>query len=145
MALSDVWARTLVYFGIAEEDDWDDEGYLTEDEAWDLIMPGARKLQTTFDSWKDLGENYLIGREFWSQAETERNGLLYRQVYQRLLDDPASPWNQCAWDLNLKGKGGASTTPLSAAGIMTRETVDQPVTSGEFGSATMCVSLSRGE
>ena len=118
-------------------------GYLTEDEAWDLIMPGARKLQTTFDSWKDLGENYLIGREFWSQAETERNGLLYQQVYQRLLDDPASPWNQCAWDLNLKGKGGASTTPLSAAGIMTRETVDQPVTSGEFGSATMCVALSR--
>jgi hypothetical protein len=32
MALSDVWARTLVYFGIAEEEDWDDEGYLTEDE-----------------------------------------------------------------------------------------------------------------
>jgi cell division inhibitor SepF len=32
MALSDVWARTLVYFGIAEEEDWDDEGYLTEEE-----------------------------------------------------------------------------------------------------------------
>jgi cell division inhibitor SepF len=35
MALSDVWARTLVYFGIAEEDDWDDEGYLTEHELAD--------------------------------------------------------------------------------------------------------------
>ena len=32
MALSDVWARTLVYFGIAEEEDWDDDGYVTEDE-----------------------------------------------------------------------------------------------------------------
>ena len=32
MALSDVWARTLVYFGIAEEEDWDDDGYLTEEE-----------------------------------------------------------------------------------------------------------------
>src|SRR4029078_6582376 len=32
MALSDVWARTLVYFGIAEEEDWDEDGYLTEGE-----------------------------------------------------------------------------------------------------------------
>ena len=81
-------------------------GYLTEDEAWDRIMPVARRLQRTFDSWKDLGENYLIGREFWSQEETERNGPLYRQVYQHLLDDPASPWNRCAWNLDLTGKGG---------------------------------------
>jgi len=108
-------------------------------------LPVARRLQWTFNSWKDLGENYLIGREFWSQAESERNGLLYRQVYQRLLDDPASPCHQCAWDLNLNGKGGASTTPPSTSGIMTGETVDQPVTSGEFGSATMCVALSRGQ
>ena len=39
-------------------------GYLTEDEAWDKIMPVAAKLQATFSSWKELGQNYLIGREF---------------------------------------------------------------------------------
>jgi cell division inhibitor SepF len=34
MGLGDLWNRTLVYFGIAEEydDAWDDDGYLTEDE-----------------------------------------------------------------------------------------------------------------
>ena len=33
MGLADVWNRTLVYFGIAEEDDeWDDDGYATEEE-----------------------------------------------------------------------------------------------------------------
>jgi cell division inhibitor SepF len=34
MGLGDLWNRTLVYFGIAEEydDAWDDEGYLTEEE-----------------------------------------------------------------------------------------------------------------
>ena len=32
MALSDVWNRTLVYFGIAEEEEWDEDGYLTDDE-----------------------------------------------------------------------------------------------------------------
>jgi cell division inhibitor SepF len=34
MGLGDLWNRTLVYFGIAEEydDAWDEDGYLTEDE-----------------------------------------------------------------------------------------------------------------
>ena len=40
MALSDVWARTLVYFGIAEEEDWDEDGYLTEEE---LAEPYERR------------------------------------------------------------------------------------------------------
>ena len=33
MGLSDVWNRTLVYFGIAEEEDeeWDEDGYATEE------------------------------------------------------------------------------------------------------------------
>jgi cell division inhibitor SepF len=31
--LGDVWNKTLVYFGIAEEDeDWDEDGYLTDEE-----------------------------------------------------------------------------------------------------------------
>src|SRR5215831_3832803 len=34
MGFGDLWNRTLVYFGIAEEydDAWDDDGYPTEDE-----------------------------------------------------------------------------------------------------------------
>ena len=33
MGFSDVWNRTLVYFGIAEEDeDWDEDGYATNEE-----------------------------------------------------------------------------------------------------------------
>src|SRR5581483_1528860 len=34
MGLGDLWNRTLVYFGIAEEydDAWDEDGYLTEDD-----------------------------------------------------------------------------------------------------------------
>jgi cell division inhibitor SepF len=44
MGLSDVWARTLVYFGIAEEEDWDEDGYLTEDELDDYDRPNVRHL-----------------------------------------------------------------------------------------------------
>jgi cell division inhibitor SepF len=32
MGLGDLWSRTLVYFGIAEEEEWDEDGYLVEDE-----------------------------------------------------------------------------------------------------------------
>ena len=32
MGFADVWNRTLVYFGIAEEEEWDDNGYVTNEE-----------------------------------------------------------------------------------------------------------------
>ncbi len=32
MGFGDVWNKTLVYFGIAEEEDWDEDGYLTDEE-----------------------------------------------------------------------------------------------------------------
>src|SRR5262245_44460961 len=47
MALSDVWARTLVYFGIAEEEDWDEDGYLTDDDLAEAHeRPNVRHLPT---------------------------------------------------------------------------------------------------
>ena len=76
-------------------------GYLTEGEAWERIMPAARTLQKTYDSWADLGENYLLGREFWSVEQTKRNGHLYRIAYTKLLNDPRSPWKRHAWDTDL--------------------------------------------
>ena len=62
MGFADVWNRTLVYFGIAEEDDeWDEDGYLTEE---DLSQPYSerpnvrrltprRRQQQDFDDWTD--------------------------------------------------------------------------------------------
>jgi cell division inhibitor SepF len=32
VGFSDVWNRTLVYFGIAEDDEWDEDGLATEEE-----------------------------------------------------------------------------------------------------------------
>ena len=60
MALSDVWARTLVYFGIAEEEDWDEDGYLTEDELAEGYeqqnvrrFPARRSRHDYEDDWTD--------------------------------------------------------------------------------------------
>ncbi len=63
MGLGDLWARTLVYFGIAEEDeDWDEDGYATEEELERSYRerPNVRRLsssrrrsQRDFDDWTD--------------------------------------------------------------------------------------------
>jgi hypothetical protein len=76
-------------------------GYLDEDEAWELIMPVARVLQKRFDSWEDLGRNYLIGRQFWSYKQTEETGYKCEDAYHRLLDMRSSPWNKYTWDMDL--------------------------------------------
>ena len=61
MALSDVWNRTLVYFGIAEEEDWDEDGYLTDEELQRAYAerPNVRRLaprrarRDDVDDWTD--------------------------------------------------------------------------------------------
>ncbi len=77
-------------------------GYLSEKEAWDLIMPKARLLQQTFDSWWDLSENYLIGREFWSFERTEASGEFFSRAFEKLLKDEKSPWNTIPWYTDLE-------------------------------------------
>jgi hypothetical protein len=77
-------------------------GYMTEGEAWQSIMHAARIIQKTFTSWRELGENYLIGREFWSQDEMQKTGTQHRAAYKWLLRDPRSPWNRIPWNLDLR-------------------------------------------
>ena len=86
-------------------------GYLSEDEAWARIMPAARKLQQTFTSWHELGQNYLVGRRFWSLASTDKNGSDYANAIQWLETSPESPWKKYPWDLNLDAKSGNSAGP----------------------------------
>ncbi len=63
MAFADIWNRTLVYFGIAEEDDWDEDGFVTEEELERTYSdrPNVRRLaprrrQEQLDDWTDSGE-----------------------------------------------------------------------------------------
>jgi cell division inhibitor SepF len=60
MGFADLWSRTLVYFGIAEEDDyWDEDGYVTNEElerSYD-DRPNVRRLprrrRGEFEDWTD--------------------------------------------------------------------------------------------
>jgi hypothetical protein len=76
-------------------------GYMSFAEAWDHIMPAARRLQEAFTSWERLQNDYLIGREFWSLQQTNKDGGRFRAISQRFLQDPNSPWNVNPWNLNL--------------------------------------------
>jgi cell division inhibitor SepF len=61
MGFADVWNKTLVYFGIAEEEDWDEDGYLTDEELQRVYSdrPNVRRLaprrrsREEFDDWTD--------------------------------------------------------------------------------------------
>ena len=46
MGFGDLWNRTLVYFGIAEEDDWDEESYVTDEDVQRTYAerPNVRRL-----------------------------------------------------------------------------------------------------
>ena len=62
MSLADLWSRTLVYFGIAEEDDeyWDEDGYVTNEElerTYTERPANVRRLsprrRAEFDDWTE--------------------------------------------------------------------------------------------
>jgi cell division inhibitor SepF len=62
VGLGDLWNRTLVYFGIAEDEEWDEDGYLTEEELERSYSerPNVRRLAPRrrsgdFEDWTDPG------------------------------------------------------------------------------------------
>src|SRR3954452_2914173 len=63
MGFADLWTRTLVYFGIAEEDEyWDEDGYTTNEELERTYAerPNVRRLprrgRQDYEEWSDTGE-----------------------------------------------------------------------------------------
>jgi Protein of unknown function (DUF1266) len=86
-------------------------GYLSDMEAWDHIMPAALRLQLTFSSWQDLQNDFLIGRQFWSVEQTQKNGERFRAIYEYFSADSSSPWNVDPWKMDL---GVAKPLPLKA-------------------------------
>ena len=58
MGFADVWNKTLVYFGIAEEEDWDEDSYVTDEDLQRSYAerPNVRRLaprrrEREFDDW----------------------------------------------------------------------------------------------
>ncbi len=80
-------------------------GYITEDEEWQKIMPVARLLQKTFDSWDDLGQDYLIGRKYMSYDGKFSDNYLFEAAYKHLCTDKSSLWHRYSWEMVLGDLG----------------------------------------
>jgi len=76
--------------------------YLTEQEAWTMIMPAAIRIQHAFTGWKELGQNYLIGREFFCQELSKKDGKQFRAIQQKLSTNNNSPWLNIPWNVKLE-------------------------------------------
>jgi cell division inhibitor SepF len=56
MSLGDLWNRTLVYFGIAEDEEWDDHGYETNEQLEESYRRRDRRNVRRLPSAVDSGE-----------------------------------------------------------------------------------------
>ncbi|MEL6134248.1 MAG: DUF1266 domain-containing protein [Bacteroidota bacterium] len=74
---------------------------IDEKNAWSHILSAAQVLQSRYDSWQEMGEQFVYAREFWSIVETRKEGKIYDKAVKELLRDPESPWNQLEWGLSL--------------------------------------------
>jgi cell division inhibitor SepF len=68
MAIGDLWNRTLVYFGIAEEDEWDDDTAAAEElersyeeRRANVRRLSPRKRERDYDDWTDSGTAVSAG------------------------------------------------------------------------------------
>lgn len=112
-------------------------GYISEEEALPRVMRAARILQQTFTSWNDFGENYLVGREFWSLSQTRIDGQQMRAVYEKLLNDPASPWRRIPWNLSLEQ---APLVPNLAANVPEAQRANPGTAEGRCGDMQRAIA-----
>jgi hypothetical protein len=80
-------------------------GFITEDEAWQLMMPVGVKVQKLYKSWDELAGVYLIGRDFWSHSQYMQGWDKVAPDLNYLLKDKESPWVQLPWGTKLPGDG----------------------------------------
>jgi cell division inhibitor SepF len=72
MSFSDLWNRTLVYFGIAEDEEWDEDGYVTNEQLEETYRrrdrPNVRRLPSAPES------------DDWTSEEAPRRQSRLRSV-----------------------------------------------------------------
>jgi len=70
-------------------------GYLSYEEALELIEPAARLAQETFSSWEEFTRNYLDGYNWWARNDVytarEKNEAELKERYGEIPDD-YEPW-----------------------------------------------------
>lgn len=71
-------------------------GYLSEKEAWHWMAGAALVIRNELTSWKDVGDDFLLGYQYWSLPEGPAPSTT--RAYDRLMATN-SPWNSLRWDI----------------------------------------------
>ena len=71
--------------------------YLTREQALNMSLELAKKVQPLYHSWDEFFEGYFKGYEEWSEKSSE----LRRKTYQLIKNYDNSPYN-LPWNLELK-------------------------------------------
>lgn len=67
-----------------------DAGYLSDAAAWDAIFYAAQLSFEKFNSWKEFGRSYAIGRAMWSGKGDQLDAIF--SIIKGLEKDAESPW-----------------------------------------------------
>ena len=72
--------------------------YLTETEAWNLLIFFGRQIQARYSSWDDYGNAYAYGRILWAsqQGKMEEYRKTTRDVLKRFRA-PGGLWQTVQW------------------------------------------------
>ncbi|MBN2735560.1 MAG: DUF1266 domain-containing protein [Spirochaetales bacterium] len=75
--------------------------FITEDEAWEIILPVAKEIQQLYTSWREFAINYVAGRMFWAASSLTENEKRDEAIeaYYRILAQTDLPWRK-GWDGN---------------------------------------------
>ena len=98
------YIRSKADFGTASIAAWDmgrlvlvtrccyDCGYITQQEAWELLAQACEKCRTDYADWRELAQGYVIGRGMWAGENMMLGGII--SIADDLLKDTDSPWQQ---------------------------------------------------
>lgn len=71
-------------------------GYISEDEAFNLMLPAAMRIQKNYSSWNEFVETYFLGRRFWNIEYYLENEHRSNRTIQTLKMNPNGlckvPW-----------------------------------------------------
>lgn len=73
-------------------------GYVSENDAWQILLVAAARVQKAYDSWQAFGQAYELGRLFWSGGKPNDATA---KALAKLTSDPKSPWLTLPWTLDL--------------------------------------------
>lgn len=76
--------------------------YITDDEAWNLMLETAKVVQRRFTGWYEYGLSYEVGKHFWKMDFRHEFIDERFEVFRHLVFLKDSPWKKVPWNTELK-------------------------------------------